>query len=165
MNRWKNDEMPQWKRDEMRNKSKEDRVRLRGAFWAQVHRLVGSTHVAKCLINYGLSNMDSLSHVLHEVVEHKDTDLHKNLVNINVLPYTETEKRIRADAKWFTSQCKRARRRFEESGGQSPRHLDCLEPKRAIYAAMRNDRKRKFPDLTADAMHGAGLLGVYESIE
>ena len=54
---------------------------------------------------------------------------------------------------------------FEESGGQSRRHMDWLEPQRAIYAAMHNDRKRKFPDLTADAMHGAGLLDVYESIE
>jgi hypothetical protein len=91
--------------------------------------------------------------------------LRKNLVNINELPLTENEKRLRANAKWFTSECKKARRRFKESGTQSPSHMDWLERQCAIYDAMRHDRKRKFPDLTGNAMHEAGLLDVYESIE
>jgi hypothetical protein len=91
--------------------------------------------------------------------------LHKNLVITNALPLTETEKGIRANAKWFTSQCHKARRRLEETGGQAGRHSDWLDSQRAIYAAMHNGRKRKFSDLTADAVQGAGLLDVYESIE
>jgi hypothetical protein len=157
--------MNRWKKDEMSNSSKEHRGRLRGAFWAQVHRLVGSTHVAKCLINYGLSNIDSLSYVLHEVVESKKTDVHRNLVTINELPLTENEKRLRTDAKWFTSKCKKARRRLEESGSQSSSHMDWLEEQCARYEAMRLGRKRKLQDLTGNAMHEAGLLDVYESIE
>jgi hypothetical protein len=165
MDRWKNDEMPQWKIDEMREKNKVDRVRFRGAFWAHVHRVVGSTHLAKCLINYGLSSIDSLSYVLHEVVESKNSDLHKNLVTINALPLTEPEKRLRTDAKWFTSKCKKARRQIEESGSQPSSHMDWLEGQCDRYAAMRLGRKRKFQDLTANAMHEAGLLDVYEKIE
>ena len=64
--------MDTWKRDELAVLG-----RNRNGFWAQVYRLVGSTQVAKCLINYGLSNMDSLSAVLHEVIEHRDTDVHR----------------------------------------------------------------------------------------
>jgi hypothetical protein len=159
------DIMNRWRMDAVSNSSQIHRGRLRGAFWAQVHRLVGSTHVAKCLINYGLSNMDCLSNVLHEVVEHKDTDLHKNLVIANALPLTETEKGIRANAKWFAFRCHKAHSRLQEIGGQLDRHSLWLHSQRAIYAAMHNAGKRTFSDLTADAVQGAGLHDVYESIE
>jgi hypothetical protein len=165
MKNWKNDEMHQWKIDEMRNKRKEDRVRPRSAFWAHVHGLVGSTQLAKCLINHGLSTIDSLSYVLHEVVESKETDVHKNLVHINELPLTENEKRLRTDAKWFMSKCKKARTQLEESGGQSSSHMDWLEQQCARYNTMRIGRKRNFQDLTGNAMHEAGILDVYEKIE
>jgi hypothetical protein len=157
--------MNRWKKDELSNSSKEHGGRPRGAFWAQVHRLVGSTHVAKCLINNGLSNMDCLSNVLHEVVEHKNTDLHRNLVIANALPLTETEKGIRANAKWFAFQCHKACHRVQETGGQLGRHSLWLHSQRANYAAMHNGGKRTFSDLTADAVQGAGLHDVYESIE
>jgi hypothetical protein len=161
----KHDEMPQWKIDEMREQNLVDRVRIRGAFWAHVHRVVGSTHLAKCLINYGLISIDSLSYVLHEVLENKNSDLHKNNVTINALPLTEPEQRLRTDAKWFTLRCKQARRQIEESGSQPSSNMDWLEGQREEYAAMRLGRKRKFQDLTANAMHEAGKLDVYEKIE
>jgi hypothetical protein len=157
--------MNRWRMDALSKSSQIHRGRLRGAFWAQVHRLVGSTHVAKCLINYGLSNMDCLSIVLHEVVEHKDTDFHKNLVIANALPLTETEKGIRANAKWFAFRCHKANSRLQEIGGQLDRHSLWLHSQCAIYAAVHNAGKRKYSDLTADAVQGAGLHGVYESIE
>jgi hypothetical protein len=43
--------------------------------------------------------------------------------------------------------------------------MDWLEEQCARYDAMRLGRKRKFQDLTGNAMHEAGLLDVYESIE
>ena len=109
--------------------------------------------------------MDSLSNVLHEVVESKETDVHKNLVTINEPPLTENEKRLRTDAKWFMSKCKKARTQLEKSGGQSSSHMDWLEQQCARYNTMRIGRKRNFQDLTGNAMHEAGLLDVYETIE
>jgi hypothetical protein len=43
--------------------------------------------------------------------------------------------------------------------------MDWLEGQCDRYAAMRLGRKRKFQDLTANAMREAGLLDVYEKIE
>jgi hypothetical protein len=165
MARWKNDEMPQWKFDGMRGQNIVDRVRRRSAFWAHVYRVVGSTHLAKCLINYGLISIDALSYVLHEVLEDKNSDMHKKNVTINALPLTEPEQRLRRDAKWFTLRCKQARKRIEESGSQPSSKMDWLEGQREEYAAMRLDRKRKSPDITANAMQEAGSLDVYEKIE
>jgi hypothetical protein len=164
INRWKNDEMPQWKIAEMKARVIEDRVRPRSAFWAHVQRLVGSTHVAKCLINYGLSNIESLSLVLHEVVEGKGTDVHKNLRTISELPITETNEQVRRDAKWFLLKCKKAAWQLKASGNQSTQHTDWLQRQCAMYNAMRDGRKRKFADLTGNAMREAVLLDVYDSL-
>ena len=142
------------------------RIRFhRNGFWAQDHRRVGSTHVAKCLINYGLSNMDSLSAVLHEVIEHKDTDVRKRLVLSNALPTTETQSGIRSSAKWFKYRCKRARRHLEEVGDYSRQHVAWMESQCALYVDMLNQRKRKFVNLTGQAMHDARLIGVFDSID
>ena len=127
--------------------------------------MVGSSHLAKCLINYGLNSIESLSYVLHEVLESKNSDLHKNNVTINAQPLTEPEKRLRTDAKRFALQCKRARRQIEEFGSQPSSHMLWLQKQRGEYAAMRLLRKRKSEDLTANAMREAGVLDVYEKIE
>jgi hypothetical protein len=152
--------MDRWKDDELVNEP----GRHRNGFWAQVYRLVGSKQVAKCVINYGLSNMDSLSAVLHEVIEHKDTDVHKRLVLSNALPITETQSCIRSSAKWFKYKCKRACRHLEEVDDYSRQHVAWMDSQCALYVDMRNQRKRKFVDLTGQAMHDARLIGVFDSI-
>ena len=62
-------------------------------------------------------------------------------------------------------ECKKAGRQLKASGSQSTEHTDWLERQCAMYDAMRDGRKRKFADLTGNAMREAGLLDVYDSLE
>ena len=115
--------MDTWKGDELVVPG-----RKRSGFWAHVHRLVGSTQVAKCLINYGLSNIDSLSAVLHEVIEHRETDVHRELVKSNANRITPSEIDIRSKAKWFKYRLRKARKQLEKDDVDSREHVAWLDP-------------------------------------
>jgi len=93
--------MNQWKSDFMTFAEKQGFSAKRNSFWAFVARLVGSTHVAKIVINFGLSDPLNLSLVLRNMTDIQESEEHQKTVVSNRTPLSDTENKLKKHARFY----------------------------------------------------------------